>query len=56
MTDITRQSQFSDEYVSGMPPDMVQAKQAAWDNFRRLILGGGVAAIVALGALWWVTY
>lgn len=40
----------------GASAEMVRAHLSTWNNFKRLILGGGCAAILALGVLWWITY
>ena len=47
---------FDSHVQDPVSSEIVQAKWSTWKNFKRLILGGGCAAVLALGVLWWITY
>jgi hypothetical protein len=42
--------------ASPMSRETVDAKWATWRNFKQLAITGGVAALVVLLLIWWVTY
>ena len=56
MATTTNEMSGYDQHDAGASPEMVRAHMTAWNNFRRLILGVGCAAMLALGVLWWITY